>query len=265
MEGVVTLGEVPWSREDLREALEEFSALYEARPIKDNLGGMRAPHAFLAWFALRALHPRAVVESGIWLGQGTWLIEQACPEAQLYCIDPNLDRIRYRSARARYFDRDFATLDWSPLPPHETVLLFDDHRNALDRVRAAKAMGFRHLLFEDNYPPSRGDCYSLKQALDPRAPRSLSARLQRGVRALLGQERGSTELREDARYLRETLVTYYEFPPIFKPERTRWGDTWEDEHYPTPDPLLSSVEATYQQRYWDEATDYTWICYARLR
>jgi len=58
---------------------------------------------------------------------------------------------------------------------------------------------------------------------------------------------------------------YYEFPPIFKAERTRWGDRWDDEHYPTPEPLLSSVEKRYQQKYKDEAVDYTWMCYAQLK
>jgi hypothetical protein len=50
---VVSLGGAPWSREDLRGALEEFSALYQARPIRDNAGGMRSPHALLAWLPQR--------------------------------------------------------------------------------------------------------------------------------------------------------------------------------------------------------------------
>jgi hypothetical protein len=240
MSRVVTLGEVPWSRADLRAALEEFSSLYEDRPIQANTGGMRAPHAFLAWFALRALNPRAIIESGVWLGQGTWLIEKACPEAQIYCIDPNLKRIRYRSARAEYFDRDFATLGWNHLPKRATALFFDDHQNACERIKTAKSLGFRHLIFEDNYPPLQGDCYSLKQALN--SPKSA-----------------------DAEYLRDNLETYYELPPIFKPERTRWGDAWGEEHYPTPEPLLSSVDQAYQQQYLDEAIHYTWMCYARLK
>jgi hypothetical protein len=86
-------------------ALPEFSDIYERRPIRDNKGGMRAPHCFAAWFMLRKLRPTAVVESGLWRGQGTWLIEQACPDADLYCIDIDLGRLEYRSPRATTITR----------------------------------------------------------------------------------------------------------------------------------------------------------------
>lgn len=132
MQQVTSFGEVPWTRDELVAALEEFANLYRNRPIPNNAGGMKAPHMFSTWFGLKRLAPKAVVESGVWLGQGTWLIEQACPQADLYCIEPVLDRIQYRSKKARYFDRDFATLDWTALPAQETVLFFDDHQNAYE-------------------------------------------------------------------------------------------------------------------------------------
>ena len=247
MSGVTRIGQVQWSREDMTGKLEEFSWLYHERPIKDNTGGMLSAHMFLIWFALQALKPRVIVESGIWLGQGTWFFERACPNAQLYCIDRNLDRIQYRSNRAKYFKRDFSTIDWSHLPKGETVLFFDDHQNALERVKTAKRFGFKHLIFEDNYPPLQGDCYSLKKAF-------MHSGFKHGIPA--------NEV--DAKYLKQSLEVYYEFPPIFKAERTRWGDLWDDENYPTPEPLLNSVEREYQQLYVDEAVYYTWMCYVKL-
>jgi len=162
MNNIVTIGAVPWSREDLLGTLEEFSSLYRSRPIKDNTGGMKSPHMFCAWFALQTLKPIAIIESGVWLCQGSWFFEKACADAQLYCIDVNLKRIRYKSTRAKYLDRDFASIDWTQLPKDETVLFFDDHQNAYERIKAAKWFGFKHLLFEDNYPAYQGDCYSLK-------------------------------------------------------------------------------------------------------
>ena len=67
----------------------------------------------------------------------------------------------------------------------------------------------------------------------------------------------------DAKYMRRNLDTYFEFPPVFKPSTTRWGDAW-NEQYPTPEPLLREVSVPYQQLYLDEAQDYTWICYVKL-
>ena len=301
MSNTVIIGQVPWSREDMIGKLEEFSSLYDDRPIKDNTGGMLSPHMFLIWFALRALQPKAVIESGVWLGQGTWFFERACPDAQLYCIDPNLDRIQYRSNRAEYFERDFSTIDWSHLPKDETLAFFDDHQDAYERVKTAKWFGFKHLIFEDNYPRLQGDCYSLKKAfmhsgfkLTPAHSQSLTlkAKLKQKARVLLGithykyREILQAKLKQkarvllgitdykyreilpneiDAKYLRQNLEVYYEFPPIFRAERTRWGDCWDDENYPTPEPLLSSVEKEYQQKYKDEAVYYTWMCYVKLK
>jgi hypothetical protein len=140
---------------------------------------------------LRKLQPTAVIESGLWRGQGTWLIEQACPDADLYCIDLDLDRLEYRSPRAAYSDRDFTKGDWSALPRESTVLFFDDHQNAAKRTKMAGALRFRHLIFDDNYPAGRGDCRSLKQVL------SRSQLFGGGVR--------------------DALAVYSEFPPVFNP------------------------------------------------
>jgi hypothetical protein len=275
MEQLTNFGDVPWSPSDLVAALEEFSRLYETRPIRDNTGGMKAPHMFSAWFGLKRLKPKAVIESGIWHGQGTWLIEQACPDAELFCIDINLEPLRYRSQRARYFTRDFSTLEWNTLPKEETVLFFDDHQNAYERLKTVRWFGFRHAFFEDNYPPTHGDCYSLKKVwmhagFRPPAPNLTPVDRAKGqVRRLLGvSEPPQVEIAPnsiDATYLRANLEAYYEFPPIFRRDKTRWGDPWADEKYPTPPALLTRVEAPYQQVFLDEALDYTWICYARLK
>jgi len=230
------IGTAPWTRADMLRCLEEFARLYERRPIRDNTGGMLAPQMFLTWFALQTLLPSVVIESGVWKGCGTWVIEQACPRATLHCIDLDLSRVEYRSSRASYHKKDFSTLHLGQLPP-DTVAFFDDHQNAYNRCIQARRFGIRHLLFEDNYPPSQGDCYSLKKAF---ASNSV-----------------------DAKELRENLDIYAELPPVFKTERTRWGDAWDN--YPTPDPLLTSVDHEYQQIYLDEAKNYTWLCYARLR
>jgi hypothetical protein len=142
----------PWQQEDLREAIEEFSDLYGERPILDNRGGMGAPGAFALWFAVRWIKPKLVVESGVWKGQTTWLIEQAAPSARLLCIDPILSRLKYRSRTAEYATTDFSQLGLSTADTQEGLVLFDDHQNQLDRLLQAADMGFPHAVFDDNYP-----------------------------------------------------------------------------------------------------------------
>jgi len=271
---VVSIGQPPWRREEILDALQEFVRLYEKRPIQDNTGGMKSPHMFLAWFALKKMKPRAIVESGVWLGQGTWFFEQACPQASLYCIDPNQNRIEYRSARAIYFEKDFSALDWADLPKEETILFFDDHQNAFKRVKTAKQFGFKHLIFEDNYPPSQGDCYSLKKALmhsgftPSRKFLPSSVEFKERIKGFLRMKHPVGEMIPpnsiDADYLKNNLEVYYEFPPVFKTGWTRWNDVWDDTNYPTPEPLLQAVTNPSQQIFLDEAAFYTWMCYAKL-
>lgn len=74
-----TIGETFWTREQMKLTLEEFAEIYARRPVKKNAGGMQAPHLFLTWFMMRKLSPTTVVESGIWKGQDTWIIETGMP------------------------------------------------------------------------------------------------------------------------------------------------------------------------------------------
>lgn len=255
----------------MREQLRTFADLYAKRPIRDNSGGMASPHLFATWFALRALRPEVVVESGIFRGQGTWFIEQALPGADLHCIDPRPDQIVYRSPRATYHQADFSRLDWSALPRERTVLFFDDHQDAYQRTVLCAWLGFRHLLFEDNYAPGTGDCYSLKKALElggftppPRraARRPFAALVKRwlGLADPMRQD-GFPPMPEHAKSLSAHLEAYQELPPVFRPERTHSGKPWPA---PTVAPLLERVEEPWQRVFLEEAHTYRWICYARL-
>lgn len=65
----------------------------------------------------------------------------------------------------KYFSVDFSCIDWSFIKDKQnTVIFFDDHQNAYNRLMQMKFMGFKQALFEDNYPETKGDCYSLKKS-----------------------------------------------------------------------------------------------------
>jgi hypothetical protein len=65
--------------------------------------------------------------------------------------------------------------------------------------------------------------------------------------------------------LQKHLDVYYEFPPVFKTEKTRWGDEWNEPSYPTPEPLLDQLTKSTQEVFLDEVVFYTWIFYAKLK
>jgi hypothetical protein len=248
----------------MRDALPEFMALHARRPILDNQGGMRAPHLFATWFMVKTLAPTHIVESGVFKGLGTWLLEQAAPDARLVCIDPDPGQLVFRSSRASYRTEEFSLTSWD-LPRGTTLLFFVDHQDAPERVRAARRLGFHHLIFEDNYPPGRGDCHSLKQALSGAPGPSPDGIVSRTVRELKRRLPGGDGL---GAFLDQAILTYFEFPPVLRVDTTRWGDPWSDERYPTPEPLFAAagdVPGDDDGVFLSEAASYTWICYAKLR
>ena len=286
MNSVVSIGTPPWTREEMVEHLDEFINLYSQRPVKSNEGGMKTPHMFATWFMVKKLNPDLIVESGVWKGQGTWLLEQACPDARIVSIDLNLGYREYISEKVEYSDNDFSEQDWTGVTDRSLAFI-DDHQNAYKRLQQCKWFGFKNIIFEDNYPASQGDCYSLKKAFAnagfepyPNAPKkskapSFTSRAIKKSARVLGlntvqltpqyEAVNITPNEVDSKMLYKHLDTYFEFPPIYKPAKTRWNDDWTDENYPTPEPLLKDPVESKFQTYVDEAELYTWIAYAKLK
>lgn len=210
---------------NIRKCLPEFLETYYKKPLEgNNHGGMQLPHLFATWYMLRELNPTYIIESGTFKGLGTWVMEQACPKANITSIDVR-DQREYISPNVYYEEEDITSYDWDLMLMNKgkKVIHFDDHQNAIERVKWAKRVGFKHLIFEDNYPKGVGNCVSLKQ---------------------------HPEFRD---------FEYVEFPPIYKTELTRWGTPWT---IVTPAPVLTDP-ADFPEFY-EEAQSYTWICYVCL-
>ena len=96
-----------WNKEEIISEIEKFSKIYNERPIKDNRYGMKFPHLFAFYFILKKLNPEYVVESGVYKGQGTWLIEKIHPNAKILSIDIKLHYREFIASRAEYSNKDF--------------------------------------------------------------------------------------------------------------------------------------------------------------
>jgi len=247
--------ETRWSREDLINHLPEFANLYSQRPISDNNGGMKSPHMFPAWFIVKKLKPKFLIESGVWKGLGTWFFEQASPESKIISIDPEPRYRVYTSKNAIYNTEDFLDIDWSWITSSNDVLVFfDDHQNCLPRIKRCKELNFNKIIVEDNYPFQQGDCYTPKKILSNK----------NYIIDVAGQRRLYEKNDEDFNLLESLLSVYQEMPPIFKDDVTRWGSPWDDE-YPTPEPLLQHFASLLYPEFYKEKLDYTWICYMEIK
>ncbi|NBW57291.1 hypothetical protein EBR43_05815 [bacterium] len=246
------------SRQEAMVLLDEFYHLYKHRPIHDNEGGMKSPHMFFLWCLLKKLQPEAIIESGVYKGQGTWLIEQACPGAKLLCIDPGPWKRVYTSPKAVYTEHDFFALDLSNLQGRDVLVFFDDHQDALQRIRKCNALGFKKIVIEDNYPVDQGDCYSPKKALS-----------QQDYCIKIGWDKEPTCMvkknEADHAFLTKHLQYYQEAMPIFDDATTMWGTPWNSAMYNTPEPLLTENFRDKYPEFYKERRSYCWLCYLQMQ
>jgi len=256
-----TIGNVDWSTDDLVNSLEEFLQVYDKRPIRHNEGGMTSPHMFATWFLCKQLNPKHIIESGIWKGQSSWLLETTCPNASIVSIDPDLQIRRYISPNIQYTVTDFNDMNWDSMDKDETLCFFDDHYG-VDRIKQAAQHGFKHILYEDNYHDGRGNSYHPKYGhVANMEPLNQGERSYSPKSALIFNT-------PDGIWLRDAVDIYYEFPPICSSVDSARGYEWakisRQEYLDiTPKSLLTNhdkVPLVYEQ----ESPDYTWICYIRL-
>ena len=279
------------TREFFLNGLNAFRAIYEARPIRDNAGGMLSTHMFYTWLTAKTLNPELIIDSGTYKGQSAWLFKQACPNAKIISFDVDTSQREITCEGIEYVDGDFSQYDWSNIPDN-SLAFFDDHQNAYNRMQQCSWFGIKNIMFEDNYPPQQGDCYSPKKILscagfrDTEAdtnnakkasfPKKIAQKLIRKLQLGEFQESQMDQFRAirirkndwDKKILENKLENYIEFPPIYQCDTTRWGDAW-NENYPTPEPLkgfLNSEEvANSSDIYAKECKAYTWICLCRLK
>lgn len=264
-------------------AIEDFAAVYDSRPFQTNPGGMGFNHSFATWWILRTMRPTVVVESGVWRGHSTWLIENAAPEARLFCFDPRPDRRVYTSSRATYSSGDFSTFDWSGVATDQAIAFFDDHQNCYARLKTGFWFGFEHFIFEDNFPCGEGDAYSIRHVLGgcghphlqmseryARRPRQVLKRLLiEPVARRLGSQQTAIvpPNTSDAANLRRWRTRYREIPPVAVPAKTHWGTPWVNAYACEP-PLFPDIEtlsSTLGTRADSWNLDYGYLCYVGLK
>jgi hypothetical protein len=269
---------------DIAQSIEEFNHVYSGRPLRRNLGGMRYNHSFALWFMLRALKPGLVIESGVWQGHSTWLIEQACPEARLFCLDVDFSRVLYKSEKATYLQKDFAECSWAGVETQSSLCFFDDHQNAYQRLKDMRWAGFSQAVFEDNYPCGEGDFYSLRKVLKgcghpnlQLSEKYLGDEEQRQRRAMFEdvirvagprQQLLVPATLEDREMFKKNCRTYFEFPPVaLTPHPSMWTAEYKGDYEARPplfplDGLPSGLQALMSS---DPAEfDYNFIAYVEL-
>jgi len=277
-----------WTNHKITKYLDEFIELYKQRPIKDNSGGMKFPHMFGLFFLLKNLKPDFVVESGIYKGQSTWLIEKTLPGVDILSLDPNLNQRKYisKSSKTKYSSLDFTEQDFSNISKNALVF-FDDHQNFYERLAYCHFFGFKNIIQEDNYPALQGDTYSFKKIFSGSGLNDRRANLKKLIKSIFILSKHTLLKKLNKNYINKIqkydlaiqdvkksenhfknstkiIEIYFEFPPIFKTKYTRWGDLWSEENYPTKEPLLTDEHIKKYENIYQDSNSYTWMSYIKL-
>ena len=111
---------------------------------------------------LKKLKIKNIYESGVWKGNSTWIIENCFDDFNLVSIDINLSTREYisNSKNVSYYEGDIDEISFSNIDVEKTIVFFDDHTNALERLKFLYSWGIKYAIFEDNYPVGQGDTYS---------------------------------------------------------------------------------------------------------
>ena len=144
--------------------IKNFLTIYKNRPLKNNKDGMKINHMFAFYYLLKKIKPKYIIESGVFKGQGTWLIETVLPNSKVFSIDLDLTQRTYISKKIKYLDYDFKYFN-EKIEPNKTLAFFDDHTDHLERIKQCKYLNIKDIIFEDNYEIGKGDFNSLKLIL----------------------------------------------------------------------------------------------------
>ena len=131
---------------------EDFFNVYSHRSLVDNSGGSGFHNSFWLFLFTRAFNPNLIVESGIWKGHTTWLLQQANPNSRIIGFDINMKQLEFESDKVVYINNDWDNYQFAKFDPENALVFFDCHVNHAKRILEAHKKGFKHLIFDDNPP-----------------------------------------------------------------------------------------------------------------
>ena len=244
----------------MKDLYTEFAEIYKNKPLKDNTGGMMSQQMFGLFTLLKEMNPALIIESGVWYGQGTWFMRQVCPDAKIISFDINFGNLKYKHPDVEYHERDITTFDWQKFFQENTeynsensLLFLDDHVDFSSRLSYLyESTPFKHIVYEDNYPPNQGDCISPKK-------------IRESETCIIDKAGYRTEFQIPSfvrEMFEEKVKNYKELPPVCIHPQTRWNDDWDREIYKTPEPVFTNYDEV--EDWVKEEKDYTWICHMEL-
>ena len=247
-------------------------------PLEDlsNIYGSSFFHYFALWCTVKALKPKVIIESGINQGIGSYFLRQAAGRhVKMIFISPD-DPADYKDTykSSIYFTRDnfadFSKIPWLEVLPQsamreDSLIFFDDHQSGVRRTQEARLLGFRHIVFDDNYLPTVGDNFSPKMVCRASIYDLLNAKMEFiDDFGRMKRDMSIAEFFEEQRKFDHAVDIYAEFPPLWRGP-TRWGIDPVKYEELTLSPIFDAKDVSFLPLDFDaEAKRYTHILYIKV-
>lgn len=158
----------------LRQKFKEFSVLYKSyiHTFGEDHSGMCCVDLFAFWYVLDIIKPKAIFEYGTYHGGTTWLIRQTLQTSKIIILNPFNPMNMIKDENTMYFTEDkfenFERFDISQTGLSKddisnSLAFFEFHTNAIELIKDAYIKGFKHVMFNNNYPEGCGSHLTLQQ------------------------------------------------------------------------------------------------------
>jgi hypothetical protein len=130
--------------------ISDFNSLMDKWTYKNLAGGLGYNDGLFLFAFIRAAKPTFCIESGVWRGFSTYLMDAATsPDCKINAYDINLGSVIYRSPKATYFENDITATPLD-IDADTSLAFFDDHVSHYERLLLADALKIRFLVFDDD-------------------------------------------------------------------------------------------------------------------
>ena len=134
---------------EIEKDIHLFDDIFRVCPISNLSGGMGYNNGLFCFCLIRVIRPDTVIESGVWRGYSTYLIDKSTPkETRIHSFDINLSSVEWRSPKASYYDYDLS--DYTKPINGKILALFDDHVSHYDRINYCRNKNIEFIILDDD-------------------------------------------------------------------------------------------------------------------
>ena len=126
---------------------------YKKNPIYYNDGGNGYNNSLFFYIFLKTIKKcKLVIESGVWKGYMSYIIDQAFKDSFKLKFDISFNKLIYKSSKSKYIENDINTFNFdkykNSLP--SSVAFFDDHYSQLNRFLKCHNLKIPNMIFDDD-------------------------------------------------------------------------------------------------------------------